>query len=284
MKAVQTTPNTPDVADLLSGAFAGHTMQRLRTPDGRYRYSYVSVGAREGLGLDPEALMAMEAVDHAWIHDEDRGRFLQALETSAAALTRLDEEVRVADSKGGYRWVRSIGSPRRLDDGTTIWDGVALDVTDRHEALLALNKTLSQVRANETSEARFSYIAAADVSNSLSALEAAISGLEATEESAKHVKKRFAAFKKTLSAARDLVNPGEAQELDAPPNAHRPIPALTDKQRDVLERLTTGESNRQIAQRLGITEGTVKLHISAALKRLGAKNRTEAAMIWNSLR
>ncbi len=285
----RSSPPLPDVAGLLSDAVAGHTMQRLRTPNGSYRYSYVSDGVREALGLDPDVLMNAKAVDHRWLHPEDRNRFIGALEKSAATLDRFDEEVRVESPKGGYKWVRSIGSPRRTSDGTVIWDGVALDITDRREAVDALQKTLSQVRANETSEARFSHIAASDVSQRLTELELAVDDLPESLDVASDVKARFADFRRALSAARDLVDHGEARQADSLVNFTSPaggqaLQSLTVKQRQVLAVMSRGYSNQQVAAELGITIGTVKLHISAILKRLQVKNRTEAALVWNASR
>ena len=54
---------------------------------------------------------------------------------------------------------------------------------------------------------------------------------------------------------------------------------LTPRQRDVLQLLMRGEPNKRIARSLGLTEGTVKIHIAAILRALPARNRTEAAMI-----
>ena len=135
-------------------------MQRLRTPDGKYRYIYVSSGVQSSFGLNPQELMQSDAVDHAWIHRDDRERFIDALEVSARDLSALDMEVRVASPSGGYRWVRSLGRPRKQDDGAVVWDGVALDITDRREALDALERTLSEARRSEVAEGRFNYIAA----------------------------------------------------------------------------------------------------------------------------
>lgn len=53
---------------------------------------------------------------------------------------------------------------------------------------------------------------------------------------------------------------------------------LTPRQRDVLRLLLRGEPNRAIAARLGLAEGTVKLHIAAVLRALRARNRTEAVV------
>ena len=51
---------------------------------------------------------------------------------------------------------------------------------------------------------------------------------------------------------------------------------LTPRERSVLEHLARGLGNKQIAAQLGITERTVKFHVSAVFTKLGASNRTEA--------
>lgn len=53
---------------------------------------------------------------------------------------------------------------------------------------------------------------------------------------------------------------------------------LTQRQREVLECLRLGKSNKQIAYELGLSEGTVKIHVTAIFKSLGVKNRTQAVI------
>jgi DNA-binding NarL/FixJ family response regulator len=53
---------------------------------------------------------------------------------------------------------------------------------------------------------------------------------------------------------------------------------LTPRQRDVLVLLTKGLSNKEIARRLHLAEGTVKLHLAAILKTLDVTNRVQAAV------
>lgn len=55
-------------------------------------------------------------------------------------------------------------------------------------------------------------------------------------------------------------------------------PRLTPRQRQVLQLLARGEPNSAIAAELGLSEGTVKLHIAAILRTLRVRNRTEAAL------
>lgn len=54
---------------------------------------------------------------------------------------------------------------------------------------------------------------------------------------------------------------------------------LTAAQARVLELLIEARSNRQIGEVLGLTEGTVKIHVSAIMKAMGVSNRAEAALL-----
>jgi DNA-binding NarL/FixJ family response regulator len=58
-----------------------------------------------------------------------------------------------------------------------------------------------------------------------------------------------------------------------------PIETLSDREWQVLQLLAKGRSNLAIAEELGVSESTVKFHVSAILGKLGAESRTEAAVI-----
>lgn len=58
-----------------------------------------------------------------------------------------------------------------------------------------------------------------------------------------------------------------------------PLDTLSEREREVLMLLAQGASNREIAEKLFITEGTVKNHVSSILTKLHAENRTRAADI-----
>ena len=54
---------------------------------------------------------------------------------------------------------------------------------------------------------------------------------------------------------------------------------LTTREREILEQIATGRSNKENARVLGIELGTVKSHVSAIMSKLGAMSRTQAASI-----
>ena len=54
---------------------------------------------------------------------------------------------------------------------------------------------------------------------------------------------------------------------------------LTARERDVLPLLAAGLTNKGIARELGLTEGTVRIYVSAILAKLGVTNRTEASVV-----
>jgi DNA-binding NarL/FixJ family response regulator len=59
----------------------------------------------------------------------------------------------------------------------------------------------------------------------------------------------------------------------------RGIGALTGREREVLALLADGQSNREIARLLRVSEKTVKTHVSAVLAKLGVADRTQAALL-----
>jgi len=53
---------------------------------------------------------------------------------------------------------------------------------------------------------------------------------------------------------------------------------LTPRESEILDCLTGGASNKQIARDLGITEATVKIHMKSLIRKIGVSNRTQAAL------
>ena len=63
------------------------------------------------------------------------------------------------------------------------------------------------------------------------------------------------------------------------PAEESPYAKLTPRENEILALLAEGQSNKVIARNLGISDGTVKLHVTSSLRKLGVHSRVEAAVI-----
>lgn len=88
-----------------------------------------------------------------------------------------------------------------------------------------------------------------------------------------------------VHAGESIVQPSVAARLIAEFSRQRGAPqppedeALSEREREVLRLISDGLSNREIAARLALAEGTVKNYVSAILDKLHAANRTQAARL-----
>ena len=74
------------------------------------------------------------------------------------------------------------------------------------------------------------------------------------------------------------LHPRVARQLLTARAARSPGPSLTTREREVLELVRDGLANKQIARRLGISERTVKAHLTSVFSAIGVTDRTAAAL------
>jgi DNA-binding NarL/FixJ family response regulator len=75
----------------------------------------------------------------------------------------------------------------------------------------------------------------------------------------------------------------DAPERDMPDRIPPEIATLTPREKDVLVLIGQGASNREIAERLYLSEGTIKNHVTSILSRTGLRDRTQAALLAQSI-
>ncbi len=75
----------------------------------------------------------------------------------------------------------------------------------------------------------------------------------------------------------------QVEQISEHPDINEKVKILSPRQIEVLKLISLGKSNKQIAYDLGLTEGTVKLHVTAILKLLNVYNRTGAVVAATQL-
>lgn len=90
----------------------------------------------------------------------------------------------------------------------------------------------------------------------------------------------YSAKNQTFSSEKqkEYINPLKNLEKLTENGTEETKKALTDRQIDIVKCIAEGLSNKQIAYKLNLTEGTIKVHITIILKLLNVKNRTSAVI------
>jgi len=84
---------------------------------------------------------------------------------------------------------------------------------------------------------------------------------------------------RSVHAGESYLEPRIATKVLAELGPRRRPAALSHREREVLRLVAGGRSNKQIARELGITERTVKFHVTSILNKLGAENRAQAVAV-----
>lgn len=82
-----------------------------------------------------------------------------------------------------------------------------------------------------------------------------------------------------INKGKTILDPGVAEKLLQPATSRKPhdgVDSLSDRELEVLELMAEGLKNKDIAERLWISQTTVKTHVSHILQKLGQSDRTQA--------
>jgi DNA-binding NarL/FixJ family response regulator len=83
---------------------------------------------------------------------------------------------------------------------------------------------------------------------------------------------------RTVHAGQLLLSPVAMRGLMSGSGSSPSAPSLTPRESQVLGLIAKGQTNRQISRALGVSEKTVKTHVTNLLRRIGAADRTQAAL------
>jgi two-component system nitrate/nitrite response regulator NarL len=181
--------------------------------------------------------------------------------------------------KAGFRIVdvwRTVDEAIAQEAGETRIDAILIDAIEHDEtfadAIAALRRRFPGVRIALIAESL-------DKARVLKAMQADIDGLVLRAITGPVLVKSL-----ELIAMGERVFPPSSLELLAWQESERSaggvsLGRLSVREVDVVNLLSNGSSNKVIARELGISEATVKVHVKAILRKTGARNRTEVALL-----
>ena len=127
----------------------GMVYQFERRADGEFRFPFVSDGCLRIYGVSAEAVAADPQALMNATHPRDRRRLLSSINQSARTLSAWRWEGRIIRPSGDVRWIECASCPEAQPDGSIIWDGLVIDVTERRHTEQRLRESEHALRQSE---------------------------------------------------------------------------------------------------------------------------------------
>ncbi|MDX2232724.1 MAG: PAS domain S-box protein [Leptolyngbyaceae cyanobacterium bins.349] len=113
---------------------------------GPVRFEYVSAAFEEIHELPVAAVLRDASLVANQMHPADRADYQQAIAHSLETMQPFQHEWRIVTASGKVKWIQANSRPERLPNGDILWHGIVLDVSDRKQAEIALQRNEEQMR------------------------------------------------------------------------------------------------------------------------------------------
>jgi PAS domain S-box-containing protein len=117
----------------LTDQVPGLIFQYKMYPDGTSRFPYASDGILDIYELNPEEVFDDATLVFQRIYKDDLDKVVESVQESFNTLRLWNLEFRALLPDKGIRWLNGIARPEQKDDGSVIWHGYIIDITDRKQ-------------------------------------------------------------------------------------------------------------------------------------------------------
>jgi PAS domain S-box-containing protein len=131
----------------------GVVYQFRQAPDGRRSFPFVSEAVTDLFGIPAEEAMRQAESLAECLLPEAREPFEESIRVSLLHLSPWLEELPIRARTGEVRWIRGHAVPERESDGSVLWQGVLVDITERKEGERARAQLEGQLRQAQKMEA-----------------------------------------------------------------------------------------------------------------------------------
>ena len=119
----------------------GLVYQVLSAADGSVSTPYMSSSCIALFEVSPEEIMTGAVDFRDMEHPDDRPAIEQGVRQATETLMPFEHEARIISASGKVKWIQTITRPERQADGSIVWDGLKIDITDRKQAEKSLKLT-----------------------------------------------------------------------------------------------------------------------------------------------
>ncbi|MBD2609030.1 EAL domain-containing protein [Scytonema hofmannii FACHB-248] len=113
----------------------------IREVDGSDRFCYISAGIERLMEVRAEDVLKDSSLLYRQFIPEDAPLLQAAVDESLRNLSVFDIQLRIQTPSGQLKWLHFRSTPRQLEDGRVVWDGLVVDVTDLKRAEETLRKS-----------------------------------------------------------------------------------------------------------------------------------------------
>lgn len=138
---VESEERFKDIALSMPGAI----YQFLLTKEGNFKIPYMSQSAVQYFGIPMEHLLNANSL-FSYLYDDDLEPFINSVRQSAAILKPWNMIFRVKQQDGSVKWLQGRSNPRKLDEGSVLWNGVVIDITDTKNAEMEIRRNEERLK------------------------------------------------------------------------------------------------------------------------------------------